>query len=319
MTCEGARVRDAFENRLRKRDRHLSKWAKRWPTNAFRVYDRDIPRWPFAVDRYGDHVHLQHFVPSKLSDDQIDADRADAVAAVRAALGVPVDRIHLKVRERQLGDSQYEKLTTVSSTLRVFEGEHRFIVDLDRHLDTGLFLDHREMRRMVGREVERRGPCRVLNLFAYTGAFSVWAAAAGAEVTTVDLSNTYLDRAKANFTLNGLDPARHRFERSDVLRWLPQARSRGESYDVIVLDPPTFSRSKKMERDLDVARDHEELITGAMALSRPGVALYFSNNYQGFQLADSVSDRFTVTEITHRTVPEDFAAGIHRAWKIGAR
>lgn len=309
---------DDFINRLRKRHKHLQRWAQRWPTNAYRVYDWDIPEWAFAIDRYGDAVNLQQFVRAKEADELQDARRDAVVAAVVEVLEVAPELVYVKERRRQKGAAQYEALHAAAPRI-VEEGGLRFRVDLAAYLDTGLFLDHRETRRLVAREVEDRAPCRVANLFAYTGAFSVWAARAGGTVTTVDLSNTYLDWAQDNFRLNEIDPRRHRFERSDVMRWLPQEYQRGERYDVIVLDPPTFSRSKKMVRDLDTQRDHLELVRGARALLNEGGVLYFSNNFRGFELAPQLAEDPAVEEITARTIPEDFGPGIHRAWRIEGR
>lgn len=310
---------DDLVNRLKKRDRHLAKWAKRWPTNAYRVYDWDIPEWAFAVDRYADHVHLQQFVDRRRNAEQNDARLTRVIDVVADALDVPPERIHTKRRRRQKGGAQYLPLDGEDVELWVREGPHQFLVDLESHVDVGLFLDHREMRRMVADEVSSRGSCRVLNLFAYTGAFSVWAAGAGATVTTVDLSNTYLGVARRNFERNGIDPQRHTFERSDCLRYLPQAARRDETYDVVVLDPPTFSRSKKMERDLDIQRDHADLIRGSLALGRRGATLWFSTNFRGFELRNDLERDLVVEEMTHRTIPEDFSPGIHRSWRIRTR
>lgn len=307
---------DDFANRLRKRAKHLRRWAARWPTDAYRVYDWDIPEWAFAVDRYGDAVHLQHYVRRGEADEEREERLEMAIGAVVEVLEVDEAEVHTKERRRQKGATQYEKLD--EHAWRVVEEDGlKFRVDLAGHLDTGLFLDHRETRRMVAAEVEKRSGARVANLFAYTGAFSVWAARAGGIVTTVDLSNTYLEWAEANFALNGLAVGPHRFERSDVMRWLPQEYQRGTRYDVIVLDPPTFSRSKKMIRDLDTQRDHAELVRGSRALLNRGGVLYFSNNFRGFELDEALAADPKVTEITAQTIPEDFREGIHRAWRIG--
>lgn len=306
---------DDFRNRLRKRAKHLARWAARWPTEAYRIYDWDIPDWAFGVDRYGDAAVLQHFVRRGETDEEADIRRTVAVDVVAEVLGIEVDAIFVKERRRQQDGTQYEKLQDEAPRVVVEDGL-RFQVDLAAYLDTGLFLDHREMRRLVAADVERRQSPTVANLFAYTGAFSVWAARAGAVVTTVDLSNTYLEWAEQNFRLNGFDPGKHVFERSDVMRWLPQEHQRGGRYDVIVLDPPTFSRSKKMVRDLDTQRDHLELVRGARALLNRGGVLYFSNNFRGFTLDESLRDDPGVEEITGRTIPEDFKSGIHRAWRI---
>lgn len=312
-----------FENRLRKRDRHLRKWARKWPTNAYRVYDWDVPDWAYAVDRYADHVHLQEFVDRKRSDEEREERLEAVIEAIVRVLEVPDSHIHTKERRRQKGGTQYEKLDEKldepTEPIWVHEGPYKFRVDLDAYLDTGLFLDHRETRRMVAEDVEGRRGAEVLNLFAYTGAFSVWAAGAGGTVTTVDLSNTYLDWARENFEGNGLTRREHTFERSDILRWLPQAASRNEAFDVIVLDPPTFSRSKKMERDLDTQRDHVELIRGAMALANRGATLWFSTNFRNFSLDDSLHHDLAIEEVSAKTVPQDFKPGIHRAWRIQRR
>lgn len=304
-----------FGNRLRKRDRHLGRWARRWPTDAYRVYDRDIPEWAFAVDRYADAVVLQHFVRHSESAEESEQRLEAAIGAIVDVLEVDRAAIYVKERQRQKGGAQYQRLDDEAPII-VHEDELRFRVDLAAYLDTGLFLDHRELRRIVAHDLAERSRPRLANLFAYTGAFSVWGARAGATVTTVDLSNTYLDWAQENFVLNEIDPSSHRFDRSDVMRWIGQEHQRGERYDVVVLDPPTFSRSKKMVRDLDIQRDHVELIRGARALLRADGVLYFSNNFRDFQLDPDLAHDPGVEEITPRTIPEDFTLGIHRAWRI---
>lgn len=306
---------DDFANRLRKRHKHLRRWAERWPTDAFRIYNWDIPEWPFAVDCYGDAVVLQHFVQRRYEDES-EVRRAAAVQTVEEVLDVAPEEIFVKERKRQKGGAQYERVDDGHAWRTVSEDGLVFRVDLAAYLDTGLFLDHRELRRIVADELSSRTAPLFLNLFSYTGAFSVWGARAGATVTTVDLSNTYLDWAKTNFELNNFDPDAHRFERSDVMRWLPQEHQRGGRFDVIVLDPPTVSRSKKMVRDLDIQRDHEELIRGCRALLNDEGVLYFSNNFRDFRLAAELAADEAVTEITRDTIPKDFTSGIHRAWRI---
>lgn len=297
-----------FENRLNKRYKHLRRFAAKWPTNAFRAYDWDVPEFPWSVDVYGDQIHLQYFRKND-TDDQL----SWVPERMMETLGVDADAVHFKERHRRFG-TQYEKLSNKGAEFIVDEGPHQFFVNLDAYIDTGLFLDHRNMRREVGDEVTRRGDPEVLNLFGYTGAFSVWAAAAGAKVTTIDLSNTYLDWAKRNFVLNGIDIRRHQFLRSDVMRWLPQQRGK-EKYDVIVLDPPTWSRSKKMETELDVQNDHPFLLSQCWRLLRSGGVIYFSTNYKGFRLAKDAVEA-EIKEISSWTVPEDFKEKIHRAFEI---
>lgn len=306
-----------FEARLRKRHRHLKSYASRWPTNAWRVYDRDIPQYPWTVDVYGPEDAVIQSFARRARD--ADAQRAEVIEAVSAVLGVSPDRIVEKTRTRQKGAAQYERQGEGGGELVVREGELSFAVNLTDYIDTGLFLDHRPMRRMVAQHVQTLTAPRVLNLFAYTGAFSVWAAAAGAQVVTVDLSNTYLQWAERNFELNGLpvgEGSPHTFLRDDVTRWL-WGRSRYQApFDIIVLDPPTFSRSKRMDRDLDVQRDHLRLLQGCVNLLARGGTIYFSTNFQSFTLDPGVARLGRVEEITALTVPDDFRAGIHRAWTI---
>ena len=316
-----------LHNRIRKRHRHLRRWARRWPTDAWRVYDQDIPDWPWAVDLYGDRVCAQQFARAARDDD---ARHALVIDAIARALELPIERVHVKTRRRQRGSAQYEKLGQGGNFFEVHEGPHRFLVNLQDYLDTGLFLDHRALRRIVGQQVEalaERGgtgpPPRVLNLFCYTGAFTVWAAAAGAHTTSVDLSNTYLDWTAENLRRNRLlgDGRHHERVRSDLLRWLPQqVGRRAGSYDLAVLDPPTFSRSKKMDRDLDIQRDHPQLISTTMSLLRPGGQLLFSTNFRGFrlELGEALQEGWAVEEITDQTGSEDFRRLPHRAWRMTA-
>jgi 23S rRNA (cytosine1962-C5)-methyltransferase len=297
-----------LENRIKKRLKHLRKFAERWPTNAYRVYDWDIPEFPWSVDVYGDQIQLQYFQKNHT------ADQLDWVPErIQALFEVEADAVHFKERHRRFG-TQYEKLSESGSEFVVFEGPHQFYVNLDSYIDSGLFLDHRNLRREVAAEVGRRRRPEVLNLFSYTGAFSVWSAAAGGHVTTVDLSNTYLEWAQRNFELNKLNVREHNFVRSDILRWLPQQK-KAEQFDVIVLDPPTWSRSKKMDGELDVQRDHPFMIRQCVRLLRPGGVIYFSTNYKGFKL--ELDDfELPVKEISNWTVPEDFKKTIHRAFEI---
>jgi 23S rRNA (cytosine1962-C5)-methyltransferase len=294
-----------FENRLRKNARHLVKWGKRRGISCYRLYDRDIPEFPFIVDYYEGRVHLQ-----ALSGDVPEA----VVAAVSSALELPPDAIWSKRREGQKGDSQYEKTGRAGEAFVVSENGYGFIVNLDAYLDTGLFLDHRNMRKMIGDSARDK---RFLNLFAYTGSFTVYAAKGGATAsTTVDLSNTYLDWAERNFELNGIDINKNILVRSDVKVFLDNEKGR---YDLIVLDPPTFSNSKKMTGTFDVQRDHADMIRKCMTLLSEGGALYFSNNLKSFRLDQDALACFDFREISSQTVPEDFRnRKIHRAWRFKA-
>jgi 23S rRNA (cytosine1962-C5)-methyltransferase len=306
-----------FENRLAKRFRHLGKKFDRWPTQAWRVYDRDMPEMPWTVDLYGDAAVVQEFAHSKASDEERAAQLDDVVGAVGRVCGVSPDDLFYKARKPQKGGAQYQRQGREGAARVVREGDLRFEVNLSDYIDTGLFPDHRNLRREVARRTNRR--TRMLNLFCYTGAFSVWAARAGAHVTSVDLSNTYLSWAERNFSLNALDPAAHIFKRADVLRWLPGERDLGRRYEIIVCDPPTFSRSKSMERDLDIQRDHPDLIDVCVELLAPGGVLFFSNNLTTFSMSGAITRRHRVEEITRRTSSEDFRHRPHRAWEIHAR
>jgi 23S rRNA (guanine2069-N7)-methyltransferase len=308
-----------FANRVRKSARHLSKWARRSQIDCYRVYDRDIPEFAFALDVYGSYAHLQEYV-RRFDIDGIA--RAPWRAAVRAAtaqaLELPPDHVVLKLRERRAAGEQHEKTGHRGHDFVVGEQGHRFIVNLQAHLDSGLFLDHRITRSLVEQDARGR---RCLNLFCYTGSFTVYAAAGGASASvSVDLSNTYLDWARRNFELNGIDPARHVVIRADVMSWLAQAGSDGERFELIVLDPPALSRSKAMAGDLDVQRDHVQLIADcARLLSRDGI-MYFSTNLQRFKLAKDAFAGLEAEEISHRTVPLDFRnRRIHRCWKAVKR
>lgn len=309
-----------FYGRLKKRTRHLGRWASRWPTQAWRAYDKDMPEYPWTIDVYGDRVVLQEFASHRVDPEIAALHREQVLAAVQEILA-PVQIVE-KTRDRQRGDAQYEKLDQTSNFFIVTEADAELWVNLEDYIDTGLFLDHRELRRIVAEHVTQRReqglPNRLLNLFCYTGAFSVWAGLAGAQTLSVDMSNTYLEWTLRNLELNNLNKRDHIVQRTDITRWLPQQIEAGkrESFDLIVLDPPTFSRSKKMVRDMDLQRDHPELINDSLELLAPGGTLYFSTNFQGFSLKPMRQWRVNIEEISHKTVPEDFRRSIHRAWRI---
>ena len=303
----------ALADRLRKNARHLARWARREELEAYRLYDRDIPEFPYAIDRYGEWLHAQLFAGKRpLTDAAI----AAHLAAISATLEVPHDRIALKIRRRQRGDSQYEKLADDGPSFTVRERGHRFEVNLLRYLDSGLFLDHRETRRMVAAEARDK---RLLNLFAYTGSFTVYAACAGAAATvTVDMSHTYQDWTARNLALNGISAGvQHRLVADDVMTWLGTAGYARERFDLIVLDPPSFSNSKRMHDSFDVQRDQMPLLAATLRLLAPGGTLYFSNNRQGFKLDAEVTALARFEEITARTVPDDFRRRMpHRCWRV---
>lgn len=317
---------EAFRNRLAKNAKHWGKWARRRGFGAYRIYDRDLPEFPLGIDCYvaedpalGVRVHLQEI---ETGWEQDEADHAAWLTAVRTAtaqaLALPQAAIVVKERKKRRGREQHAKTGAAGTDFVVVEAGLRFLVNLEAYLDTGLFLDHRALRALVR---ERAAGRRMLNLFAYTGSFTVYAAAGGAVASdTVDLSNTYLDWAARNFALNGLDPGRHALIRADILAWLPVARAEGRRYDLIVLDPPAFSNSKAMEGVLDVQRDHAALIAAARALLAPGAELYFSTNLRTFKLDPSLAADPACADITAQTLPEDFRdPRVHHAYRIVGR
>ncbi|AHN28246.1 MULTISPECIES: class I SAM-dependent methyltransferase [Snodgrassella] len=309
----------AFVNRLGKNIKHLRKWAQRQDIEAWRMYDRDIPQYPFAADIYADHVHLQEYDTGWLMH-KTDYEKwlAEVVEAVLFVTGLPKEHIHVKKRQRQKGKDQYEKTGVTGTDFVIHEHGRAFWVNLDKYLDTGLFLDHRNTRQKIGNIAAGK---RFLNLFAYTGSFSVYAATGGALFSeTVDLSNTYLQWAQRNFELNGLDMQAHQIVRADVFQYLQKAVEDHKQFDLIVMDPPSFSNSKKMLDILDIQRDQEKLIDGAMRLLSKQGSLYFSNNLRSFTLNPVLEQRYDVNNISRKTIPEDFRnTRIHQCWEIRHR
>lgn len=309
----------AFVNRLGKNIKHLRKWAQRQDIEAWRMYDRDIPQYPFAADIYADHVHLQEYDTGWLMH-KTDYEKwlAEVVEAVLFVTGLPKEHIHVKKRQRQKGKDQYEKTGITGTDFVIHEHGRAFWVNLDKYLDTGLFLDHRNTRQKIGNIAAGK---RFLNLFAYTGSFSVYAATGGALFSeTVDLSNTYLQWAQRNFELNGLDMQAHQIVRADVFQYLQKAVEDHKQFDLIVMDPPSFSNSKKMLDILDIQRDQEKLIDGSMRLLSKQGSLYFSNNLRSFTLNPVLEQRYDVNNISRKTIPEDFRnTRIHQCWEIRHR
>ena len=305
-----------FANRLQKNLKTLGKWAKKAGVECYRLYDADMPEYALAIDLYRDWVHVQEYAaPRSIDPEKAQTRLLDALAAIPVALGIPSERVVIKRRERQAGTRQYERQAAQGQFMEVTEGGVRLLVNLTDYLDTGLFLDHRPMRLRIQQEAAGK---RFLNLFCYTATATVHAAKGGARSTTsVDLSKTYLDWARRNLALNGFSE-RHRLEQGDVMHWL--AEDRGE-YELIFIDPPTFSNSKRMEGVFDVQRDHVQLLDLAMARLAAGGTLYFSNNFRKFQLDDSLQQRYAVEEISAQTLDADFARNpkIHRAWRLRTR
>jgi 23S rRNA (guanine2445-N2)-methyltransferase / 23S rRNA (guanine2069-N7)-methyltransferase len=311
---DGARM---FANRLRKNRKRLAAWVKREHITCYRLYDADMPEYAVAVDVYGDQVHVAEYQAPKGVDPAAAERRMEEVkSALPEALGVPAPAVAYKQRRRQRGSDQYEKQASRGEFISVTEGRARLLVNLHDYLDTGLFLDHRPLRRRLFEEAAGKD---FLNLFCYTGSATVQAALGGARTTTsVDLSNTYLGWLRKNLAHNGLDETRNTLLRANCLEWLEQA---GGRYDLVLLDPPSFSNSTAMEGSFDVQRDHPELLRAAMGVLRSGGTLYFSNNRRGFRLDAQLQEEFACEDITGQTLDPDFQRNrrIHCCWLVRHR
>lgn len=308
---------EMFGNRLRKNRRRLANWVKREGIDCYRVYDADMPEYAVAVDIYGEQVHVAEYQAPRDVDPEAAAQRlAEVKAALPQALAVAPDAVVYKTRQRQRGDEQYRKQADSGEMLTVREGRARLLVNLRDYLDTGLFLDHRPLRLRLAREAAGKD---FLNLFCYTGSATVHAALGGARSTTsVDLSNTYLGWLRKNLAHNGLDESRNRLVRADCSEWLESCE---QQFDLVLLDPPSFSNSKKLSDSFDVQRDHAALLGAAMGVLRPGGVLYFSNNRRGFRLDPSVQEAWDCVDISRETLDPDFQRNprIHTCWRCTAR
>lgn len=300
-----------FQNRLGKVYRHLGKQAKRLGLSCFRLYDHDLPEFPFCIELYGEKIYVAEYKRRHgLSAEAHEKWVQESLQVVSTVFNQPVENIFLKLRQRKPGRlGQYQKLDAVKSEFVVEENGLKFIVNLSDYLDTGLFLDHRNTRQMVREQAAGK---KVLNLFAYTGSFSVYAAAGGAEsVVTVDLSNTYLNWARRNMELNGFkESEKFQFVQADVISYLNELAA--ESFDLIVMDPPTFSNSKRMEDILDIQRDHVMLINNCLKALKPGGQLFFSTNNRSFVLDTKKLDTAHIKDITKLTTPFDFEGRLFR-------
>lgn len=294
--------------------KHWAKWARRRGITCYRVYDRDIPEYPFIADIYEDHLILTEVASTAFeARGDLERRRAEIREIFRETFEIQPEKTHLKTRVRRGEGEQYEKLAEGDSAI-VSENGLKFFIYPDNWLDVGLFLDHRNLRARVRDEAQDKN---VLNLFCYTGSFSVYAAAGGAAlVHSVDLSANYLEIAEKNLVLNGLQKIPHENFRLDSREFLSSARP--SFYDIIVCDPPVFSKSRRQERDFDVLRDHPDLIRACLGALRPGGVLYFSTNFRKFRIRfPEATDRATVKEITKQTIPEDFRnKWIHTAYEI---
>ncbi|WP_058913126.1 bifunctional 23S rRNA (guanine(2069)-N(7))-methyltransferase RlmK/23S rRNA (guanine(2445)-N(2))-methyltransferase RlmL [Entomohabitans teleogrylli] len=309
-------VAEDYANRLRKNMKKLDKWARQEGIECYRLYDADLPEYNVAVDRYADWVVIQEYAPPKTIEPAKARQRLfDVIAATLSVLELEPGKLVLKTRERQKGKNQYQKMAEKGNFMEVREYNARLWVNLTDYLDTGLFLDHRIARRTLGQMSKGKD---FLNLFSYTGSASVHAGLGGARsTTTVDMSRTYLEWAERNLRLNGLTGRAHRLMQADCLAWLREA---DEQFDLIFIDPPTFSNSKRMEETFDVQRDHLRLMQDLQRLLRPGGTIMFSNNKRGFRmdLPGMAALGLQAQEITQKTLSLDFARNrqIHNCWLI---
>lgn len=302
-------------NRIRKNYRHIRKWAKRSATDCFRIYDREIGKYPLAIDFYAGCFCVHYF--SKARDDDKPSPELvkETVEILCRIFSISPDAIYWRTRIKSKKTRQYEKFGESRKFLTVLEYGVKFRINLVDYLDTGLFLDHRETRRLVASVSKGK---RVLNLFAYTCSFSVHAAAAGALFTkSVDMSNTYTAWGKSNFILNAFSLKNHEVVRADCLKFMDEEIRSGNKYDIIIIDPPTISRSKKMERLFDIQEDYVFLIDkGLKLLSKDGM-IFFSTNSRKFVFDIAHFQTCSIAEISHKTIPLDFHdPKMHRCWKI---
>lgn len=315
-------------NRLHKNAKHLRRWAQRNGVSCYRLYDADLPEFSFALDVYQSEIspslywyHMQEYqAPKTIDEDKAESRIELAKQAVKQVFDTDDSRLFCKTRRRQRGSRQYQKQDNQGELFQIREGQASLLVNLSDYLDSGLFLDHRITRQRVFDSAREKS---VLNLFCYTGSVGVQAALGGASlVINIDMSATYLNWARENHLINALeDETRYQFLRADVLELLerPQTYGIDRCFDLIFLDPPSFSNSSKMQQILDLQRDHERLIEQCMRLLESDGLLLFSTNKKGFKLSDRISSRYTIKDISRDTIPEDFKRrpGIHRCWEIG--
>ncbi|MEM6301729.1 MAG: bifunctional 23S rRNA (guanine(2069)-N(7))-methyltransferase RlmK/23S rRNA (guanine(2445)-N(2))-methyltransferase RlmL [Pseudomonadota bacterium] len=312
---EGAHM---LVNRLRKNERRLAKWVKKEGISCYRVYDADMPEYAVAVDRYEEWLHVAEYrAPASVDNDAVERRRLEIKQALPVALEIPKERTVFKERRRQRGNDQYERQKQKSQKITVREGNAKLLINLHDYLDTGLFLDHRPLRQRLAIECRDK---RFLNLFCYTGAATVHAALGGAYRTdSIDLSNTYLRWLEENLAANGLGTQFHRLHRADAMQWLAESE---DVYDVIFVDPPSFSNSRKLASDFDVQRDHAALLRSAIERLADDGVVYFSNNLRRFTLDAALCSEFRVEDVTQSTIDVDFKGTSrppHRCWTLRMR
>lgn len=306
-----------IKNRLQKNLKKLKSYIQKNGIEAYRIYNKDIPEYPYQIDIYGTDAVI--YEQGKKLNEEDEPKRIqhqkDIEFAITEVFQISADHQHFKIRQKQKGNEQYKPLSPGSTDyFTVNEPPFRFWVNLERYLDTGLFLDHRPLRQHLLKTSEGK---KVLNLFCYTASLSVAAAKAGGTVTSIDMSRTYLDWGMENFVLNDLDSKAHKFIQADVLKELALMIEAGVKFDIILLDPPSFSNSKRMEEDLDIERDHPLMIRDCMKLLKEDGTLYFSTNKRKMELHSIISSQYECKEISQWTIPQDFHHSyIHQAFTI---
>ncbi len=310
---------EMFANRLKKNIKKLRKWASKNMVTSYRIYDADMPEYAAAIDYYeGKWINLQEYAPPKeIEPEKAEKHRKEMLDGLLAVLPLHRKNVFIKLRKQQPGKSQYEKIALRGEKEIVHENGHKFLINLSDYLDTGIFLDHRITRELISSLSKNKD---FLNLFAYTGTATVYAAAGGARTTkTVDKSNTYLGWAEENMKLNGYTGSNHMYIKADCLRWIETSCLK--EHDLIFLDPPTFSNSKSMIKPFAIQKDYKDLIEKAIALLRKDGILLFSTNYRKFRLDSTLFPDLNIEDISEKTIPADFERNkrIHYCWKIGRK
>lgn len=307
----------SLKNRLLKNIKRIKKYLDKNGIEAYRLYNKDIPEYPYLIDIYQNKAVIYE-QGKKLNEEDIikrNTHQTDIENVILDIFAIDKKRQYFKIRQIQKGNDQYRPINSSSPDFfSISEPPFNFLVNLERYLDTGLFLDHRPLRQHLFKTSSDK---KVLNLFCYTGSLSVAAAMGGGQVTSIDMSNTYLEWAQENFFINKIDPKKHTFLQADVLKVLASMKDKNNIFDIIILDPPSFSNSKRMDEDLDIERDHPILIRDCMSLLSTDGVLYFSTNKRKFELHNVIQDHYQVKEISQWTIPLDFHhTNIHRAYQI---
>jgi 23S rRNA (cytosine1962-C5)-methyltransferase/23S rRNA (guanine2445-N2)-methyltransferase / 23S rRNA (guanine2069-N7)-methyltransferase len=289
-----------IKNRMIKNWKQLKKFADKNVYEALRIYDRDIPEFPYIIEKYG-----HFFVVWEKGKDEYEYRERNILVkdALVEMFSSDDDHIFFKKRLKQRGSTQYERLENTNDFFSIREGDFKFKINLSDFLDTGLYLNHRPLRKEIKKKASQK---TFLNLFSYTSSMSVAAAMGGAETTSIDLSNTYLSWGRDNFELNNIDMEKHQFIKENVFRYLEKSKTLGKSFDIIYCDPPTFSNSKKMDENFEIQENHEKLINLCMSVLSDKGELYFSGHKKSFKLSSSIISNFEISDISNKSIPQDF-------------